>query len=502
MGIPLKTILFCFICALAASCTVGPEYRRPETAVDRIDAFRHAPDDLRQVSATESFSRWWRSMDDPWLDRSVDLLLEDNLQLKEAAARVHQAWARLGIVRGGRLPAVALSGSALRSFQGTGAVFPQSGAGVPATAGTPTAAGGGERLYFTRLEMGLSTSWQLDLFGRLERAATAAGMEYLAALAEAEALVHSLIAELARRRVSVATLRQRIELVEETVENRELTLTVVERRYRRGIADTSAADVYLARENLAAAAARIPSLRSELRQQLHTIDVLLGLVPGTTVAAETGMAPLPPPNGVSVGLPARLVDRRPDLRANELRLAASVEQIGVTVADLYPDLTLTGSIGLADNELAGFFDSANLFGSIVGDLMLRLFEGGRLRANIDLREAEAEELVAAYAQGVLPALEEVETALSNGNFFSMQLELLADQLENVRKAARQLREQYGRGLVPLLDVLVTERRRYEAEQEYLLTAQAAWNNRIALYLALGGDWLDRRPDPEPMRLPQ
>lgn len=494
------------------ACTVGPDYQRPETPAGEMAAFYNAPDGVRQIISGKDFSRWWHRINDPWLDNAVDHLLVDNLQLKEAAARIQQAWAQLGIARGSKLPALSVSSSALRGFQGidsgisgfgtggAGAGQPLNGTGAAGAA--PFQGNDSESIYFTQLEAGLSTSWQVDLFGGLERTSTAARLQYLASLANAEALIHSLISELARRRISLATLHQRLDLVRETAENRKLTLQVVERRYRRGVADTSATDVYLARENLAAVTSRIPDLQSRIREQLHMLDVLLGRSPGTTAAEKISPPKIQPPGTLPPGLPARLIDRRPDLRANEFRLAASVEQVGVAVADLYPDLTLTGAIGLRDNALSTFFDSANLFGTIVADIMVNLFQGGRLRANIDLQKAEARELAADYAGKVLTALEEVETGLSNGRYLGDQLDHLEERLDNTRKAARQLMEKYTSGLVPLLDVLVAERRRFSAEQEYVLLAQAAWNNRIALYLALGGDWLGKQPGLEPLGFPQ
>jgi len=493
---------------MITACTVGPDYRRIETPASGLHPFYNTPDDIGRIISGNQFSRWWRRMNDSWLEDSVELLLADNLQLKEAAARIRKAWAQLGIARGSMLPSLSASGSARRGFQGIGSDASTSGTagkGNEQSLDVIDAASlqrsESERIYFTQLEAGLSTSWQVDLFGGLERRSAAARLNYLASLANAEALVHSLISELARRRIALATLQQRIDLLREAEENRKLTLNIVERRYRRGVADTSATDVYLARENLAAATSQIPDLQRRIRQELHMLDVLLGRSPGRTTENEIHIPPLQPPGQVPPGLPAQLIDRRPDLRANELRLAASVEQVGVAVADLYPDLSLTGSISLRDEKLSTFVDSANFFGAIVGDIMVRLFQGGRLRADIDLQEAEVRELAAAYAGDVLAALEEVETALSNGRYLSEQLDDVGDRLHNARKAAWRLTEQYHRGLVPLLDMLVAERRRFAAEQDYLLVAQAAWNNRIALYLALGGDWLGRQPELKPVDLP-
>jgi NodT family efflux transporter outer membrane factor (OMF) lipoprotein len=478
------------------SCAVGPEYERPETVVEAAESYRRLPDDVGEVVDAGDLSRWWERMDDPWMARHVDRLLTENLRLKEAAARVEQAWARLGIRRGDQLPTLSASASAARRMQPVDGIAPAAGAGG-GTGGTEGAGGGPamsggtgrDRLYTTRFEVGLSTRWQVDLFGKLRRRTAAARDRFLASRADAQALVHSLIAELARRRIGLSTLKRRLQVARETVESRKMTLDTVDRRYRRGLPDVSADDVYLARENLAAAKADLPDLRRRLMEEGAALDVLLGWRPGTLDPLAADIPLLPPPRPPAVGVPAALLDRRPDLRSSELRLMAATEEIGVAVADLYPDLTLSGNIGFQNDDLRNFFNASNLAGAILGDLMVRLFEGGRLRANIDLQEAEAREAAAAYARQVLNGLEEVEVALGSARFLSRRVAALADRLENIRRAEREARERYRRGLRSLLEVLEIERRRYAAEQAYLLAAQAAWNNRIDLYLALGGDWL-------------
>ncbi len=487
-------VFWCLCLMVTTACTVGPDYQRPDTVAGQGAPYENTRDDLSQVVSSDGFSRWWRAMEDPLMDGYINDLLADNLQLMEAAARIRQAWAQLGIERGALYPGLSATGSAARRFQSLDNVGVTSGIPIPETGGT-------QRFYFTQLEAGLSTSWQVDLFGKVERSIAAARKNYLASRADTEALVHSLIAELARRRVALASLKRRLELTQQTVESRELTLKAVERRYRRGAGNVSAVDVYLARENVAAAAAEVPNLRRRMIDEAYALDLLLGLAPGTVDPETTDIPVLPPPRKTPVGLPAQLVDRRPDLKANELRMAAAVEQIGVAVANLYPDLTLSGSIGYQNDELNQFFNSSNLFGAILGDITAPLFQGGRLRANIELQEARTRELAAAYARQVLNALREVETALSNARYLSEQIRHLENRLENIRRAEKQMQELYRKGLVSLLEVLETQRRRYVAEQTWLVNAQAAWNNRIALYLALGGDWLENEPDLQPFPLP-
>jgi NodT family efflux transporter outer membrane factor (OMF) lipoprotein len=466
-------------------CTLGEDYRRPHTPIDRHESYINAPATLSAALAKGSLSRWWEGMDDALLTRYVSLLLDQNLQLQEAAARIDQAWAQIGIRKGGLWPSLSASVSGVRRMQPINESSFASG--IPYPDGIPM-----ERFYTTQWDAGLSTSWQLDLFGKVRRSLEAAQARFEASQSEAEALIHSLIAEVARRRVGIATLQRRMAFARETVESRRLTLRVVEGRYRRGVRNTSALDVYLARENLAAAQADLNDLRREINETVYELDALLGHTPGSTDPGAVDMPLLPPPEPPPLGLPAELLDRRPDLRAAELRLKAATADTGVAIGDLYPDLTVSGTIGFQNNALANWFRRSNLAGDIMGDIMLRLFEGGRLRANIALQQARARELAASYAQQILNALREVETALSDSRYIAARLEHLDQQLQNIRKAEELSWRNYRRGLQPLLDVLEIQRRRYVTEQTYLMAAQSAWNSRIALYLALGGDWIVNR----------
>jgi outer membrane protein, multidrug efflux system len=470
-----------------AGCTLGPDYERPRTPVHDHETYINAPapETLSEVIAGNGVSRWWERMEDDQMARYVGLLLLQNLRLQEAAARVDQAWAQLRMQRGDWWPAV--SGSVSGSRQ----MIPLSGATLteyPLSGESNTA----DHIYVTQWDIGLSARWQLDLFGRVRRGIESAEAFLDASRADAEALTHSLIAEVARTRVRLATLQRQLELAGETVESRWLTLSVVERRYERGVRDASALDVYLARENLSAARADMIELRQQISAQTYTLDLLLGRTPGSTDPRKVALPILPPPQKPPTGLPAQLLDRRPDLRSAELRLKAATARIGVAIADLYPDLTLSASIGFQNDEPRGWFSTSNLAGTLMGDILVRLFEGGRLRANIDLQKAQAEEAAAVYAGQILSALQEVETALNDDAHLAEQLEELEVQRINIRRAEELAWSSYRRGLRPLLDVLDAQRRRYMIEQTYLLAAQSAWNSRIALYLALGGDWMEDR----------
>ncbi|MEO0446473.1 MAG: TolC family protein, partial [Verrucomicrobiota bacterium] len=187
-------------------------------------------------------------------------------------------------------------------------------------------------------------------------------------------------------------------------------------------------------------------------------------------------------------LPIALLDSRPDLEAAELRLRAANADIGVAVADLYPNVSLSGGIGFTSSIAEDLFDADRLSGSLVGSIVQRIFEGGALRANIRLQEAELEGLARNYASLVLTALQEVESALQGESKLREQLLRQGQSVRALKQAEELSRERYLDGLLSLQDFLDTQQRRYAAEQSWLLTHQTYWNNRVNLYLALGGEY--------------
>jgi NodT family efflux transporter outer membrane factor (OMF) lipoprotein len=469
----MKKISAIVIALTIASCAPGPDYLRPETAAGKAGEYLNAPE---KSGENLELSRWWESMNDPFMDEYVSRLLKQNLDLKQASARIKQAWERRHIQAGALAPTLSASASGQRSFR------PASSLAGASSSNTS------DRTYNTSIETGLSTSWQVDLFGRIGRSAASAEALAQAAQADKEALTHALVAELARLRVSIAALQEKLRLARDIVNNYERTLEITRNRYRKGSEEVGAAEVHLAENNLASAKASIAPLEQQLNEQAYTLSVLLGEAPGSIDLSEKTMNLEPPRSEVPPGMPAALIDRRPDIKSTELRLISANHDIGVAVADLFPSLSLSGSLGFEDESAKNLFTSERLVGALIGDIMMRLFEGGRLRANIRLQEAEAEELVSAYAQTVLEALQEVETALSNERKIAAQLKELKNSVESISDATTSIQNRYERGVASLLEVLEAQRRLAQAEQSFIEAKQARWNARVSLYLALGGDW--------------
>ncbi len=469
----MKCRLLVALCSgvmMLSACAVGPDYLRPTHDAQRISSYLNEPD----VTASEfSISRWWERIDDPLLTSYIDQLFQENLALEQGAERVIQAQEQVNIAGGSFFPTLGVDLGASRNFS---------------SANSFNTAGSGGRTYVTSYNADVSSSWQIDLFGRLRRSLQSAKANFEASQYDQQALVHSLIAELVTRRVSIATNQHRLELAKNNVENRKGTYDLVKNRYNLGVMGTSAADVYLAEENYRTVQGDMHAFERALSEDVYRLDVLLGQIPGTTDPFKTVFPLLPSPLDVAVCVPAALVDRRPDLRASELRLAAATANIGVAVADIYPSLNLGASIGFSGNDFGNLFRADQLAGTILGNLTARLFEGGRLKANIRLKESLAREQAAGYAEDILNALREVETALKSETELQSELTYTMQSVDALRRAEEISKDRYLRGILTLQSFLDIQQRRYSIEQGLLGIQQEKWNARIALYLALGGDW--------------
>lgn len=473
-----KVLFLCLVSLFLSACAAGPDFMRPDTAATGQQAFVNQP---ASASNPSVMGLWWKKIDDPYIGGHVDRLLTQNLDIRQASARIAQARARLGVQRGAYFPSVSGNSSASRSFT----AFP-----------IPSLPSGSERIFANNYDAGLSASWEVDLFGRIRRSTEAARAQFDATIYDQDALVHSLISELVRRRIAISVQNRLLQLARDNSANREKILTLVRNRYERGVNTTRVEDFLLAQENFTTVNADVYQFQRRLSDELYAFDVLLGQAPGTTNPSDLSFPLLPAPLDSPVCVPASLLDRRPDLRASELRLKAANAEIGVAIADLYPNLTLSGSIGFSGDSTNDLFTADQLAGSLASSLLLRIFEGGALRANIDLQRAEAEELTYAYAGTVLNAMREVETALVFERELAQEVTVLRQSVASIKKAESVSEERYRKGLLSLREFLDTQQRLYQIEQTAILREQQKWDNRISLYLALGGDWFSQDQEEE------
>ncbi len=452
--------------ASIAGCTLGPEPERPTTAADVGDSYVYAPEG--DSAPLPEITPWWREFGDETTTELVELALAHNTDLRAAAARVLEAEANLERAGGARLPQVGYGATA--SKQRNSFVLPNIGR---------------QTIDSTTYSYNFNVSWQADLFGRLKRTQQSTWANLLAEEAAREAVVHSVVAAVVRSRVKIATTAWALDINRQITTSWESTTRTVDRRYRAGIA--GAVELHLARENLASARASEAVFAGQLELARLALDVLVGRRPGSAEMLPRTMPQLPALDPVPLGLPAALLDRRPDLRRAEMQLSGATYGVGAAIANLYPDLSLTASAGeSADtfNEL----DLSNFVYNIVANLTGPLFSGGQRRADVDAARARAEQAAAAYAGAVLNALREVEDALVLGESSVQSFNLTTERVAEARAADSLAKQRYQRGVETLLTVLETERRLRLAEQAIITNTTIVWNARIDLFLALGGDW--------------
>jgi multidrug efflux system outer membrane protein len=451
---------------------VGPEYSRPETAANTTSGYFGAREHSQDVNDLNDVDRWWERFGDPITAELVRQALQNNNDLKAAAARVLQAQAVFRENAGRRWPDVSYNLSrdrSKRSFNFGGV-------------------GGGDRfsVMTTTWTQEISVTYVLDFFGRLRRLERAAWADALAAEAGEQTLTNSIVASVIKARIDIATLQRRLAIERANIESRRRTLDIVERRYSQGL--VGPVDVRLARENLAAAQAVEPTLELSQATARHALDVLLARRPGSSDPLPETLSDLPDLDPIPVGLPVALLDRRPDVRAAEMTLQAANERIGVSIAQFYPDLTLVAGWGRnADRWRDIWKDETEIYSALLS-LAQPIFKGGQLRARADAAKARYAEAAAVYSGIILVALEEVENALISEQLLQEGLKYVEVRLEQARAAEQLSRERYHRGVEAILTVLESERRKRLAENELTILKGLIWTNRVNIHLALGGDW--------------
>ena len=472
-----KIILICNVailsCVISTGCMVGPDYSRPETVIEPTESFIFAGTHDKDVNDFSAVDKWWESFGDPVTAQLVEEALENNYDLKAAAARVLQAQASLVEARGAQLPSVSYSLNRDRSKR---------------SMNLGSAFGGGRfTIMSTTWSQDITVNYLLDFFGKLKHLEKAAWADLLALQTNQQALTNSIIASVVSARINIAITQRRLALARDNIESLERTLEIVERRYEQGL--VGPLDIRLARENLASQRAAEPAIELQLITARNALDVILARRPGSSENLPETLEELPQFKSIPIGLPASLLDRRPDVRAAEFSLIAANERVGVTIAQLYPDLTLSGTFGYSGDTMEEIFqyDYTEMYAAMMA-LAQPIFNGGQLRAQIDAAKARYEELAANYAGTVLNAIREVEDALITEQMLRTQLEQAEIRLTEARAAEDLSRQRYQSGVEGILSVLESERRSRMSEEELIALKGQIWSSRVNLYLALGGDW--------------
>jgi NodT family efflux transporter outer membrane factor (OMF) lipoprotein len=457
-------------------CTLGPDYQSPEV---REESRRSAPDGESVPSRTVEGAVdivWWKSFRDSELSSLVERLAAQNLDLKTAAERVVQSVAQRRVAAAQGLPHI--EGQSLTTYN-------RQSPNGPLSLLTPVP---GAPLDYALFRDGLTSSWQLDLFGRVRRAVEAADASTLAAVENRHGVALAAVAELAQSYMQLRGTQNRLGIAKRNLRLAEENVELVNTRFRNGVATTL--DMAQARAQQATIAATLPPLRAREAELINAIGLLLGEAP-RALEAELRRSPqiIPRvPRKVPVGLPGTIVRRRPDVREAEARLHEATAQTGVAVASFYPDVTLNGAFNLESLHLSNLFTPTSTAFAVGPSISIPIFEGGRLRGVLTLRESQQREAAVFFQETVLRAWKEVDDALTDYREAQRRRIDIARSVTENQSALQAARQRYSEGATNFLDVTATQAQLLQSENDLSDSETQIATDLVNLYRALGGGW--------------
>ncbi len=496
---------------LAAGCTVGPDWDRHAmwSPPSWLEGGHRGGTDAATVASMPVSEppdpQWWSLFHDAELTSLETRVAAANLTVRLATIRLVESRSQRQITGADQFPTLQADGSYTREeisrkgvlglFGGGGGSagsFTSQGASAGGTsgrsAGIPTSVTGGARVPpFNLWQSGFDASWELDFWGRVRREVEGADASVEASAdARRNALV-SVLAEVARDYLQLRGIQTQLVITRDNIGTEQESLALTRERFRGGL--TTELDVANAAAQLQTTLAQVPSLEQQQAQTINALSFLLGEAPQALEAELITPAPVPPvPPRVPVGVPSELARRRPDIREAEAQLHAATADIGVAVADFYPKVTLDGSIGL---QALQFKDVGNWGARQYGlgpSISLPIFQGGRLRATLELRKVQQQEAALSYQQTVLQAWHDVDNALTAYGTEQRRHDALSAAVEQNRLALDLSRQRYTQGLADFLDVLDTQRALLSAQLALAESATSVSANLVQLYKALGGGW--------------
>jgi NodT family efflux transporter outer membrane factor (OMF) lipoprotein len=456
-------------------CTVGPDYQSSEIK----EAPRRSASDAGSVPSQTVEGAidiaWWKSFRDFQLSSLVERLVAQNLDLKTAAERVEQSVAQRQVAVSQGLPQVEGQSSTTYNRASQNGTF----ALVTPAPGAP--------LEYGLFRDGLTSSWQLDLFGRVRRAVEAADANALAAVENRHGVALAAVAELAQSYMQLRGTQNRLGIAKRNLRLVEENVELVNTRFGSGVATTL--DLAQARAQQATIAATLPPLRIQEAELINAIGLLLGDAP-RALEAELHRSQILPrlPRKVPVGLPGTLVRRRPDVREAEARLHEATAQTGIAVANFYPDVTLNGAVNVESLRLSNLFSPTSAAFALGPSVSIPIFEGGKLRGALALRESQQREAAIFFQKTVLRAWKEVDDALTAYREAQLRRADVARAVTESRAALQAARQRYSEGAIDFLNVITAQTQLLQSENYLADSDTQSATYLVNLYRALGGGW--------------
>jgi multidrug efflux system outer membrane protein len=457
----------------AAACSFAPAYRRPDAGTPQQFRFA-APNEATSVADLA----WWQLFRDPALQGLIREALAANQDLAIATARVDEARAAVGIAKADLYPQIAA---------GLGGAYGQPVSDKLRSSSFVSNGSTSAQGFYTA---SLSAAWELDLWGRVRNARDAAFADLLATVDGRHAVVLSLVSGVAQAYLELRALDLQLEIAKSNAVLRQGTLELFETRARGGIA--SDLEVNQARSDLAVTQAAIPQTERLIWMKEHEICVLLGRAPGP-IPRGTALVDTPAIPQLPQGVPAQLLERRPDVLAAEQGVIAAGKRVGVAVANRLPALSLTGFIGLEARTVPDLFTADAFAWSAGGNLLAPIFQGGRLSAAEEASRAVLVESIASYKKAVQLALRDVADASAGVIKLRDVRGALEVQVKATTEASKLAIARYQGGVSSYLEVLDAQRQQYDAQLNLANAIRDELASVVQLYRALGGGWREVEP---------
>lgn len=452
--------------ALVSGCTVGPDYRRPEAEVSA--AYKEAAGwKLAEPRDEASRGRWWEVFADPQLGALLDQVEVSNQNVLAAEARYRQARALVAASRAAFFPTLDANAAIVRIRSPTGVVG-------GTTAGR----------IITNRSASLSSAWEADLWGRIQRTAESTAASAQASSADLGAARLSAQADLASNYFQLRILDAQKQLLDDTATAFNKSLELTRNRYAAGIA--AKVDLVVAETQLKSTQAQAIDIGVQRAQLEHAIAILTGKPP-----AQFSIAPVPlvvAMPRIPVGLPSELLERRPDIASAERHVAAANAQIGVATAAYFPALTLSAAGGFRSSDAAQWFSVPSRFWSIGPALALSLFDAGLRRAQTEQAVAAYDATVADYRQAVLESIQEVEDNLAALRILEEEAKVQDDAVSAARESVTLTLNQYKAGTVSYLNVVILQTAQLNNERTAVGILGRRLVAAVTLVKALGGGW--------------
>src|SRR3989440_4927747 len=454
-------LLALLLAAPLSACMVGPDYRRPEVEVPV--AWRLGATEAGEISNIA----WWDQFQDPVLSNLVRTALANNKDLEIATANVDQAFAQYGIVRSAQFPQLHASASAARERSSANTVLP----------GGRTVSDHG---------VNLSASFELDVWGKLRRATESAGATFLASEQGKGTVVLTVVTTVASGYIQLRALDRQLEIAQRTSQSLGEAARLQRVRFEEGAVPQS--DYLQAESQYRDAVARVPELEREIARQENFLSVLLGHNPGLVPRGRDIDALLFP--AVPEGLPASLLERRPDIRQAEQSLIAANANIGVARAAYFPDISLTALLGLESAQLSDLFKGPSRAWSFGTGVLQPIFNAGRIRGQVEQAEALQRQALYTYEKSIISAFQDVENALIDRTKFGQVREEQAKNVEALRRFRDLADLRYREGATIYLEVANAEQSLFNAQLAYVATQAQLFQSYANLYKAMGGGWVE------------